>query len=38
MHEHVIEGFRAIATSHEVALTAEKAPLLLVNAHAVVQD
>jgi hypothetical protein len=38
MHKHLVEHFYATAASHEVALTAEKAQLLLVDAHAVVQD
>jgi hypothetical protein len=38
MHEHLVEGFRAIVAPHEVALTAKKAQLLFVDSHTVVQD
>ena len=36
IHEHFVEGFRATAALHEVALRAEKTQLLFVDAHAVV--
>ena len=38
MHEHIVEGFRTTATSHKIALTAEKAELLLEDARVIVQD
>ena len=38
MREHPVEGFRATAAPYEVFLTTEKAQLLIVDAHAVVQD
>jgi hypothetical protein len=37
MHEHLVEGSHATDAPHEVALTAEKAQLLLVVARAMVQ-
>ena len=38
MHEHLVQGFHITAVLYEVALTAEKAPLLFVDAHAMVQE
>jgi hypothetical protein len=37
MREHLVEGSRATAALRKVALTAEKAQLLLMDAHAMVQ-
>lgn len=38
MHEHLVEGFRTTGAPYEIALTVEKAPLLLVDALTMVQE
>jgi hypothetical protein len=38
MHEYLVAGFYATAAPHEIALAAEKAQLLFVDARVMMQD